>query len=292
MINDRERRLKITALAPWAGSKRTIAQRIIEALGPHVAYWEVFCGSMAVLLAKESSTMETVNDLHGDLVNLARVIQHDRLGPALYRRLRRCWMAETLHVEAAERYAARGYLPAGESPDLDRAADYFLCAWLGRNGVAGTGSYNQGFCVRYTKNGGHAAKRTASAVDSIPSWRQRLRNVTILSRDGFDLLERIEDAAGVAMYVDPPYLQKGFRYIHDFTFEDHQRLAELLRRFKRTRVVCSYYDAPRLDDLYPGWTKIDCTVTKAMVSSGRRDAKNTAKAPEVLLVNMGKKELF
>lgn len=141
--------MKITALAPWAGSKRTIAQRIIEALGPHAAYWEVFCGSMAVLLAKQPATMETVNDLHGDLVNLARVIQHDRLGPALYRRLRRCWMAETLHVEAAERYAARGYQPAGESPDLDRAADYFLCAWLGRNGVAGSGSYNQGFCVGY-----------------------------------------------------------------------------------------------------------------------------------------------
>ncbi len=43
---------KITAIAPWFGGKRTLAPRIIEALGKHTAYWEPFCGSMAVLLAK------------------------------------------------------------------------------------------------------------------------------------------------------------------------------------------------------------------------------------------------
>jgi hypothetical protein len=32
---------------------------------------------MAVLMAKPAATMETVNDLHGDLVNLARVIAHE-----------------------------------------------------------------------------------------------------------------------------------------------------------------------------------------------------------------------
>lgn len=58
--------MKITALLPWGGSKRTLAARIIHQLGPHRCYWEPFCGSMAVLLAKELATMETVNDLHGD----------------------------------------------------------------------------------------------------------------------------------------------------------------------------------------------------------------------------------
>lgn len=276
--------MKITALSPWFGSKRNLAPEIVKEIGPHRVYWEPFCGSMAVLMGKPPCVMESVNDLHGDLVNLARVIQHDQLGPKLYRRLRRTMMAEQLHREAAERHRDRGYL-GDVAPDVDAAADYFLCSWLGRNGVAGTSSYNQGFCVRYTANGGHAATRWASVVDSIPAWRRRLRNVTILCRDAFELLPRIDDQDGTAIYVDPPYLVKGAKYVHDFADADHARLAEALRRFTRARVVVSYYDHPALDDLYPNWTRRRNVVSKALVAQGRRDKGNNVKAVEVLLIN-------
>lgn len=36
--------------------------------------------------------------------------------------------------------------------------------------------------------------------------------------------------------------------------DDHARLAKELLRFKRARVVVSYYDDPRLAELYPDWT--------------------------------------
>src|ERR1044072_5384193 len=38
--------MKISALAPWYGSKRTLAPEIVRQLGEHRAYWEPFCGSM------------------------------------------------------------------------------------------------------------------------------------------------------------------------------------------------------------------------------------------------------
>lgn len=277
--------MKITALAPWFGSKRNLAPEIVRELGTHRVYWEPFCGSMAVLCAKEPCVMETVNDLHGDLVNLARVIQDEKLGAVLYRRLRRTLMSEVLHREAAERYRHRGYGNDGP-PDVDAAADYFLCAWLGRNGVAGTASYNQGFCLRFTANGGHSATRWSSVVNSIPAWRRRIRNVTILCRDAFDLLPRIDDAAGCAIYLDPPYLVKGARYIHDFTPEQHEQLASSLARFDKTRVVCSYYDHPQLTELYPPdrWTHRKIVVSKTMAMQGARGPNDT-KATEVLLIN-------
>lgn len=278
-----ETKMRITAIAPWFGSKRTLAAKIVEELGPHRVYWEPFCGSMATLLAKPACVMETVNDLHGDLVNLARCIQDERLGPALYRRLRRTLMIEQLHREAAQRHRERGYM-GNVAPDLQAAYDYFFCAWLGRNGVAGTGSYNQGFCVRYTGNGGHAAKRWTSVVESIPAWRRRLREVTILCRDAFELLPRIEDARGTAIYVDPPYLKKGAKYVHDFEAPDHERLAKLLGRFSKSRVVVSYYDHPALADLYPGWTQRKIIVNKALSVQHHRGAK-AEKAVEVLLLN-------
>lgn len=262
-----------------------MAPEIVRAIGPHRAYWEPFCGSMAVLLAKPKATMETVNDLHGDLINLARCIQHPTEGPCLYRRLRRTWMHEVLFNEAASRVRQRGWPPASNTPDAERAYDFFVCSWFGRNGVAGTQSYNQGYCRRYTKNGGHGATRFAGAVDSIPAWRERMRGLVILEEDGIALCEKIEDAEGVVIYADPPYLVKGAKYIRDFTGQDHMILVEALARFRKTRVVVSYYDHPKIAELYPSWLKIDCTRTKSLVNQGMRDKKGSTEAPEVLLVN-------
>lgn len=274
----------INALLPYFGSKRTLAPIIVAELGRHSAYWEPFCGSMAVLLAKPPCVMETVNDLNGDLINLARVIRHDVHGPRLYRMLRRTLAGTAIMDEAAAGWKERGRGPAGEC-DVERAYDYFVSSWMGRNGVTGTKSYNQGYSRRFTKSGGHAAKRWTGAVDSIPAWRARMRQVSILSECGIGIVERIEDAEGVVIYVDPPYLAKGATYIHDFKQDDHQRLATALQRFKRTRVVVSYYEHPLLALLYPGWTHRAVHQTKALVNQGMRNQKGGTVAPEVLLIN-------
>lgn len=283
--------MKVTALAPWFGSKRTLASTIIRQLGPHKAYWEPFCGSMAVLLAKPASSFEVVNDLHGDLTNLAWVIRHPHYGARLYRRLRR-----TLFSESSFRDSQRSLdslpLPEREielesrlaEEYTERAFHYFVLCWMGRSGMLGTKSYNNVFTIRYTANGGNQATRFTSAVQSIPQWRQRMRTVTILRRDGLALLERMTDEVGTALYCDPPYLLKNAAYQHDFTHDEHERLAFLLSRFCRTRVVVSYYRHPRLKELYPDWDQLDCSRAKHLSVQGRRGSHGT-QAPEVLLVN-------
>lgn len=273
--------MKITALAPWFGSKRGMAPIIVEQLGPHRCYWEPFCGSMAVLLAKPAATMETVNDLHDDLINLANVVKDRVTGPILYRRLRRT-LAHVALLEAARERLQSTPL----SPDrLNRAEDYFIVSWLARSGYAGTSSANQNVARRFTANGGQAATRFRSAVNSIPQWSRRMANVLILQECGIGLLEKIADEPGTAIYVDSPYLTKGAQYIHDFKAADHQRLAAALNRFKAARVVVSYYADPQLAKLYPGWTVLDCARNKSMVNQGRRDQKGGKIAPEVLLLN-------
>jgi DNA adenine methylase len=282
--------MTIKALSPWFGSKRTLAGRIVVELGPHRSYWEPFCGSMAVLLSKEPSTHETVNDLHGELVNLARVLANEAMAIDLYGKLSRMLVHEDLFHEAAKRWARRGNQPASEEADPGRALDFFISSWMGRNGVIGTKSYNQGFCVRYTPNGGSAATRWNSAVRSIPAWHRRLQSVTILNRDGVQLCERIRDVKGTAIYCDPPYLVKGATYTHDFRDgfmtgdNDHTRLALSLRSFRKARVVVSYYDHPALVTLYPGWTKIDCARPKLFANAWHASPAQSI-APEVLLVN-------
>ena len=98
------------------------------------------------------------------------------------------------------------------------------------------------------------------------------------------LLTRIVDQEGAAIYCDPPYLVKGAKYTHDFEDDTHRELAEKLTRFNQARVVVSYYEHPRIDELYPPnqWTKVDCIMTKMMANQASGDPQ---KAPEILLIN-------
>lgn len=289
--------MKISALAPWYGSKRTLAPEIIRQLGEHRAYWEPFCGSCSVLLGKPPVTYESVNDLHEDLYNLALVVKDESTAKDLYARTSRVLFHEKL-CKRAKQEIVKPFDPE-PAGDVERAYWYLVFSWFHLNGIAGTPTAHTGtFCVRYSSKGGNGATRWRSVIESIPDWHERLRNVQILCRDAFNLIPEIDDAAGTSIYVDPPYFKKGAKYVHDFTADEHVTLAQQLGRFEQTRVVVSYYDHPLLADLYPGWSKLDSSylrVAKSMVNSGMRDENGRTEAPEVLLINgdiIGDGDLF
>lgn len=283
-----ETEMKITAIAPWFGGKRTLAPTIVEELGPHDSYFEPFCGSMAVLFAKEPSKQETVCDLHGHLTNLAWVLQDEDFAVELYNRLCQTLFCESLLTEARDNLIKRNYAEATAS--VDRAYWFFIYSWCGRNGTSCSRRMSFQLAVRWTKNGGSPTVRFRAAIDSIPAWHERLRNVVILCRDAFDVLSSIPDEPTAAIYCDPPYLLETRSgdgdggYLHDFDAADHVRLAEALRRFTRARVVVSYYDHPRLSELYPAWTKRAVFINKQLAKQNRRGYRREV-APEVLLLN-------
>ena len=281
--------MKIRALAPWFGGKRTLAPRIVQELGKQTAYFEVCAGSMAVLLAKAPAAMEVVNDLHGDLINLARVIASDRYAE-LAARLDRALMHDDLFLEAkAECADGDGYVAPSVrevgARHVERAFWYFIYSWMGRNGVSGTAASNITVAARYTSNGGSGSLRFRSAVESVPAWHDRLKAVQIRRGDAIEMAERVEDAPGTVIYADPPYIEKGAKYLHDFAEEDHARLAAALTAKRRTRVVVSYYEHPTVRALYPGWTVVECPFTKGLANQGARGAKGPTVAPEILLIN-------
>lgn len=281
--------MKITAIVPWFGGKRTMAPLIVEQLGEHQFYFEGCFGSLAVVMAKEPSEHEQVCDLHGAVTNLAWCVQSDRLAPELYDRLQRVCYDDSIFSHSVKWLKQAHFEPLPE-PQLEWAYHYFIASWMGRNGVAGTAAVNYKIATRWTKGGGSGPLRFRNATESIPAWHDRLRNVHILRRDLFKVLPKIEDAKGMAIYVDPPYLPdtvaKNSKYLCDFTPQQHRTLADMLGQFKKARIVVSYYDAPSLDMLYKGWTKIDCSRQKHLhVQNKRGIGKGMASAPEVLLIN-------
>lgn len=281
--------MKIKAVLPYFGGKRNLACKIVEILGPHKVYWEPFCGSMAVLMAKPTCEMETVNDLHGDLINLAKVIQDKEMGFELYDKLSRTLYAEQFFRESKERWIGE----TNGQPDIDRAHNFFVVSWMGLNGVSGTARSKYQFALRWCRGGGQGARRWRSVVESMPAWHKRLQNVVILRRDAFELIENIKDTKDTAVYLDPPYFDKSDKYVHDFTADQHEQLAQSLRRFSKARVVVSYYDDPRLD-MYEVWEKIELGKNYASLRNATRGPKKKPRKQqvEVLLVNHMDKGLF
>jgi DNA adenine methylase len=266
------------ALLPYYGCKRQSALRIGAFLGKHTAYWDVFCASCSVLFAKEPSRIEVVNDLHGGVVNLARVVANDNLAPLLFDKLSRTAFCEPLYHEMRSR------LEEGISDPLEWAYSYLVVSWQGQNGFTGTQKENRtSFCKRFGTGGGDPATRFRNMVAHLPSWWERLRGVTILQSNAFDLLKRIADEPGTVIYCDPPYYEKTLQYRHDFTKEDHEKLAKALNRFQKARVVVSYYDHEIIDEFYVGggFMKFDIETRKTLsLSMGKTESR----APEILWV--------
>ncbi len=277
------------SIVPYFGGKRGLAPLIVEELGPHASYFEPFCGSMAVLLAKPRCPMETVVDLNDRLCNLAKVLASRDQGPGLYRWLRRVPASERIYLEACTADPCEFFnifeMPHNFDAGMEDAARYFISSWLGLGGFAGLDwEHGLPFAVRFTPSGGSQAARWQSAVASIPGFRRRLRNVAILCRDAFGVIDSIADENSVAIYCDPPYLEKSAKYLNDFQPLDHKRLAVSLGRFRRARVVVSYYRHPMLSELYPGWHQRAIKVPKSLGNQAKV-SHGSSGATEVLLLN-------
>lgn len=289
---------KIKAILPYFGGKRTLAPLIVRELGKHTQFFELCCGSAAVLFAKEQSQKETIIDLHGDLIHLAMTVQSDQASE-LYEKLQRVILCEPLLNQARE------YLEAADPPELpaisvERAFWYFLASWMGRNGTAGTKRQDYQIAVRWTNSGGSPTVRWRNAVESLPWWHQRLQNVVILKRDLFAIAHKFEDSPKTAIYADPPYAAetrgdqrngRGGTYLHEFNHtssllehDDHTRLRDVLAGYKKARIVVSYYDHPRIRELYKGWTFVECGRQKNLARQNGNGTEH-GEAPEVLIIN-------
>lgn len=111
----------------YPGSKWSMADWIIDHMPPHKTYLEPFFGSGAVLFNKERSTLETVNDLDGEVSNLFEIIRDhpDDLARLIH------WTP----YARAEYY--QGYDTEGS--ELERARRFLVRCWMARGAKPATG---------------------------------------------------------------------------------------------------------------------------------------------------------
>lgn len=220
-----------------------------------MVYVEVFGGGGSVLLNKERSVREVLNDANGNLINLYRVVREhpdelkDRLLYVMHnredfkiaqRRLEeatgRCF--PVLPQQDGNSSDSQGKLaekkPEVSSPVL-RAADFYQVV---RQSYAGNG-----------KQFSPVARSMWAGFPAIDRVAGRLQGVT-LEKEDFGVIFQRYDSPTTVFYIDPPYFFTEDYYPGNiFLRSDHQRLATILLNVEGLWLL-SYNLCPEVLELY------------------------------------------
>lgn len=231
----------LIAFAYYGGKNRHLAD-ILPLLPAADHYIEPFAGSAAVLLNRDPSPIETLNDLNSDITTFFQVLRDQPEG--LIGKL-------TLTPYAREEFEKAWY-PTEEI--LEKARRFFIRATMdiAKAGAKKDKSFSTNakydpsqFC--------YAPWNMIQKVQGLPEIVNRLRNVQIENRPAIDVIKKY-DRPWSLIYADPPYLPEtrtsSNDYAHEMTIEQHHELAKTLNQCTG-KVALSGYDSPTMDELYP-----------------------------------------
>lgn len=235
----------------YYGGKTRLARKIAALLPPHEHYIEPFAGSLAGLLAKKPSRMETVNDIDGLLMTFWQVLRDK---PAELARV----CALTPHSRAE--YSTAKDASLEDLDDVERARLIWVQLSQGRAGtLQSTGWRN------YVDPAGSSVgmpQYLSGYVDRMAACAERLHRVSLECRPALDIIKQYGAFASCCLYVDPPYLgstraRGGGGYRHEMSSRDEH--LELLWELMgcQASVVVSGYPSELYDDALCGWDRVE-----------------------------------
>ena len=221
----------------WLGGKSQLARTIIDMMPEHKHYCEVFGGAGWVLFKKSTSTLETINDVNGDLINLYRVFKYHPEA------LEKEFETQLISREEFERLKAEKNTSL---TDVQRAARfYYLLRTCFGAKVAEPNFFSHVERQPHLKLGDDL-KTVLSAI------HQRLQKVNIENRN-YDVLIQKMDRTDTLFYLDPPYYNCEKYYGKDiFSRDDFIKLRELLKNIKG-KFILSLNDIPEVRELFDGF---------------------------------------
>lgn len=233
----------------WPGSKRRHLKTLLPLIPEHVCYVEPFAGGLAVLLGKEPSPVEVVNDVHRDIVALYRCAQfhHKAL----------CSEVELIvsaRVNFADFKVNRGLT------DLQRAARFLM---LNRSSFAGD---CHSFAVQ-RKGGGGSTFSRKQVREMIDQLNARMDRVVVECLDWQRCVE-LYDSEDTFFFVDPPYFGCDIHAYDGFDQEQMTRLREVLRKIKG-RWLLTVDGSEFCRELFKEWNCREVTTRNGAVNNGR-----------------------
>ena len=234
------------AIFRYPGSKLGLAEWIIQhfPIGyEKMVYLEPFAGSAAVFFNKRPGTVETINDLDSNIVNLFCVLRETP--EALKRKLELTPYSREEYQKAAE--------PCDET--IEKARRFIV-----RTTQAIGATYDSGWRNHKQMKIGGTAFKWGEITDTLEAASKRLLGdpthlVQIEHMDALRLIARY-DNPDVLMYIDPPYVRStrksGRMYRHEMDDSGQMEMLRLISKNK-AKIILSGYPSQLYDDHLPGW---------------------------------------
>lgn len=237
----------------YPGAKNRIASWICEFVPDCDVYLEPYAGSLAVLLNKPRSHIETVNDLDGEIVNFFRMLRDNR--EELERIIR--------YTPFSREEYKKAYEKTGD--ELERARRFAVKCWMG----FGCGNlYMNGFKSGQQRKSPNPAKAWAELPGTMREAAERLKGVQIENLPAVELIGRY-NTEDVFIYADPPYMhgtRKNYLYKYEMEDADHIELLKVLKKHPG-KILISGYDNDLYNKMLSGWNKAEKTT---LAEGGRK----------------------
>ncbi len=243
-------------IAPYFGGKARLVGRIRQLIEshPHTCYAEPFVGMGGVFFARrERARSEWLNDANGDITNLFKCLDR-HLNPLVD------LLQYKLHSRA-DFEALKRADPAGMT-DLERAVRFVALQYMSY----GAKLINRSFRRSTTGAAQFAPDRLRERFRLLSD---RLSGVGIENVDFEEFILRF-DRPSTLFYIDPPYVGREKEYLADYSGQDHERLAHILRDVSGSWIL-SINDAPEIREMYDRYRIDDVDVAYSVGSTkGRR----------------------
>lgn len=253
---------KVNPPIKYFGGKGTMFKKIIEHFPDgYEVYVEPFGGSYSVGLKKPDCPIEIYNDLEKNVYSLYKVIADEEM----YGRFK---FKADLHPYS-EDLRKEYRLKLDEDLTIEDRAFYFF--YVNRTSHNGIGGLSTNGVVR--RNMAKHVSDYLSVVDRLEELHHKLSRLTILNRDGIDVIKKY-DFENVFMYCDPPYhhdTRTETRYQQDMDNETQIRFLETVNESK-AKILISGYKNDVYDEYLKDWTEVSFDVN-IMTGSYKKKTK-------------------
>lgn len=195
------------------GRQSRLLKYLLPLIPKHVCYCEPFAGGLALLLAKERSDLEVVNDLNRDLVHLYRNVQYHLAA-----------LLDEVEWVLNSRKNLEDFIAQPGLTEIQRAA-----RWLVRNKISFAGKMTS-FGVCRTGGGGGSASR-AGIGEALKAFNVRMDRVMV-ENVSYERCLKLYDAPTTFFFIDPPYLNSDPSMYEGWSQEQVTQLRERIGALK------------------------------------------------------------